>query len=133
MSSDDNSSYNDISLLDIKTQQFYTAQFWIFLFLLIPSMICSLFGLYHFLRAFQSFSPSPTLRFIIGYIDWTSSIVQTFLYSWIAIERHILIIHDHLLSSKTKRIFFHYIPPIAIILYCLLYYAIMFFGSSCEN
>src|ERR1700727_1396068 len=51
MSSIDNSSSNDdISLFDIATQRLYYAEFWVFLLLIIPSMICSFFGLYHFLR-----------------------------------------------------------------------------------
>jgi uncharacterized membrane protein YfcA len=43
MSTQDNSSYIDL-------QQFYYIQYWIFLVLIIPSIICSLFGIYHFLR-----------------------------------------------------------------------------------
>jgi hypothetical protein len=49
MSTGDNNTSNDVSLFDIDTQQLYLTQFWIFLLLIIPSIICSLFGLYHFL------------------------------------------------------------------------------------
>jgi hypothetical protein len=169
MSTEDNSSYNDISIFDIDTQRFYSIQFWIFLFLIIPSIICSLFSLYHFLRdrilrqalnnhiiivlllinlfyeytdmslfihyfrCFQSFSPTSTFRLIWGYIDWAFYALQLILYDWITIEKHILIFHDHLLSTARKRIFVYYLPPIIITIYCLLYYAMVFFASQCEN
>ncbi|CAF1086811.1 unnamed protein product [Adineta steineri] len=43
-------SNDDTSLFDIGTQQSYAIQFWIFLFLIIPSIISALFALYHLLR-----------------------------------------------------------------------------------
>ncbi|CAF1170602.1 unnamed protein product [Adineta steineri] len=164
ITSDDNTS-----LFDIGTQQFYAIQFWIFLFLIIPSMIFALFALYHLLRervlrqalynhiiiilliinlfyqmtdvclvihyfrSYQSFIPTPTFRLFWGYIDWTFCTLQYFLYAWITVERHILIFHDHLLSTRKKRFFIHYVPPVILTIYCLLYYAIVFFASLCEN
>ncbi|CAF0955743.1 unnamed protein product [Adineta steineri] len=169
MSDTNMTSDDDTSLFDIDTQQFYASQFWIFLFLIIPSMIFALFALYHLLRdralrqalhnhiiiilliinlfyqmtdvylvihyfrCYQSFIPSPTFRLIWGYIDWTFCTLQYFLYAWVTIERHILIFHDHLLSTKKKRLFIHYVPPVILTIYCLLYYAIVFFVPPCEN
>jgi hypothetical protein len=49
-------------------------------------------------------------------------------YSLTAIERHILIFHDRWVSTRKKRIFNHYIPIIALVLYCLLYYMIVIYS-----
>ncbi|CAF1086753.1 unnamed protein product [Adineta steineri] len=169
MSDTNITSDDDTSLFDIDTQQFYATQFWIFLFLLIPSMISALFALYHLLReralrqalhnhiiiilliinlfyqmtdmcffihyfrTYQSFMPTPTFRLFWGYIDWSIYGVQFFLYAWVTIERHILIFHDHLLSTRKKRFFIHYLPPVIITIYPLLYYAIVHFVPTCEN
>ncbi|CAF1078748.1 unnamed protein product [Adineta steineri] len=162
-------SNDDTSLFDIGTQQSYAIQFWIFLFLIIPSMIFAFFALYHLLReralrqalhnhiiiilliinlfyqmtdmcffihyfrTYQSFMPTPTFRLFWGYIDWSIYAVQSFLYAWVTIERHILIFHDHLLSTRKKRLFIHYLPPVIITIYPLLYYAIVHFVPTCEN
>ncbi|CAF2941198.1 unnamed protein product [Rotaria sp. Silwood2] len=56
-----------------------------------------------------------------------------FLYAWATIERHILIFHNGLMSTRTKVIFVHYLPPIIIIVYCLVYYTTIFFVVECEN
>ena len=87
----------------------------------------------HYFRTFLSFSPPPTFRLIWGYIDWTFYALQVILYAWITIERHILIFHDHLVSTRKKRIFVHYLPPVIISIYLLLYYTTVFFGAQCEN
>ena len=169
MSTGDNNTSNDVSLFDIDTQRLYSAQFWVFLVLIIPSIICSLFGLYHLLfnralrqalnnhiiilllftdlfynftdislfihcfRTFQSFSSTPSFRLAWGYIDWTFYFLQLILFAWATIERHILIFHDQLVTTRKKRLFFHYLPPIIITIYCLMHYALVFFAPQCEN
>ncbi|CAF3723568.1 unnamed protein product [Adineta steineri] len=169
MSTVDNSSNEDLSIFDVDTQQFYSTQFWVFLFLIIPSLIGCLFALYHLLlnrnlrrelhnyamiilliinlfysltniscfihyfRTFETFTIIPVLRLIWGYVDWQVYVLQFLLYAWITIERHILIFHDQLISTRKKRIFFHYFPPFIIILYCLLYYTLVYFASQCVN
>ncbi|CAF1570332.1 unnamed protein product [Adineta steineri] len=169
MSDTNITSNDDTSLFDIDTQQFYAIQFWIFLFLIVPSMIFALFALYHLLReralrqalhnhiiiilliinlfyqmtdmclfihyfrSYQSFMPTPIFRLIWGYIDWSIYTLQFFLYAWVTVERHILIFHDHLLSTRKKRFFIHYLPPVTLTIYCLLYHAVVFFTTLCEN
>jgi len=169
MSTTDNTSYDYTSLFDDATQQFYAIQFWIFLLLFIPSIIISLFALYHFFldralrqplynhviiglfiidlffqltdvswyiyyfRCFLSFPRSPIFRLVWGYIDWSGYEIQVILYAWVTIERHILIFHEKLLDTRKKRLFLHYLPPVIITIYCLLYYAMVFFASKCEN
>lgn len=70
---------------------------------------------------------------IWGYIDWTFYILQTILFAWATIERHILIFHEHLVSTRKKRFFFHYLPISILILYILIFYIIVYFFPSCEN
>jgi hypothetical protein len=169
MASNENGSWNHTPMIDIDTQEFYFTQFWIFLFLTIQSIICSLFGLYHFLltgtlrqalsnhiiiflllialfydftdmswyinyfRTPTTFSSTPAFRLAWGYIDWTFFTLHIILYAWATVERHILIFHDQLLSTRKKRFFVHYLPPVVITIYCLLYYSIVFFVVQCTN
>ena len=142
MSTTNNTSYDYTSLFDNDRQRFYAIQFWVFLLLIIPSLIVSLFGLYHFFRdrtlrqplhnhviiylfvinlfyeltnvswyihyfrCFLVFSSSPAFRLVWGYIDWSIYTLQIILYAWITIERHILIFHDRLVGTRTKRFLF---------------------------
>ncbi|CAF4904509.1 unnamed protein product [Rotaria socialis] len=85
----------------------------------------------HYFRCFETFSATPAFHLIFGYIDWAVFTLQYILYAWITAERHILIFHNQLLSTSRNRLLFHYIPPILLTIYCLLYYAIIFFASKC--
>lgn len=85
----------------------------------------------HYFRSYPSFKPSLTFRLIWGYIEWTFFVIQYALYAWVTIERHILIFHDHLVSTRNKRFYVHYLPPFLIIIYVLIYYAVVFFIPSC--
>ena len=87
----------------------------------------------HYFRSFQSFSPSPIFRLIWGYIDGTFYTLQVILYAWATIAGHILIFHGQLVATRKKCIFLHYLPPIILSIYCLLYYAVVFFGVQCKN
>ncbi|CAF3863444.1 unnamed protein product [Rotaria sp. Silwood1] len=147
----------------------YTAIFWSFLIFLIPSIICSLFVLYHLLfdrtlrhglhnhviiivliiglicdvtlypwmlyyyRYDGKWNRSPIFCIIWVFIDWGLYITHTVLFSWATIERHILIFHDQWVSTKIKRFFVHYLPLIALLFYCLIFYLVLDFFPSCEN
>lgn len=87
----------------------------------------------HFFRTYTSFSMSRTVRLIWGYIDWTFFAMQVLLFAWTTVERHILVFHNHLVSTKIKRFFLHYLPPIIIIVYCTIYYTLVIFAFGCEN
>jgi hypothetical protein len=146
-----------------------TVRFWSYLIFLIPSIICSLFALYHLLfdrtlrQALNNHifvlilivglicevTDYPWLLYyyrhdgiwdrslifcqIWGFIDWGLYIAQTILFAWATIERHILIFHDGWVSTKKKRIFIHYLPPIVLLLYCLIIYTVVYFFPSCQN
>jgi hypothetical protein len=76
---------------------------------------------------------SPIFCQIWGFLDWGIYITQTILFAWATTERHILIFHDKWVSTREKRFFMHYLPPILILLYCLIFYVIVYFLPVCEN
>ena len=76
---------------------------------------------------------SLTFCVIWGFIDWAIYMLQILLFAWAAVERHILIFHDKLVSTRRKRFLFHYLPPVLIIIYCLFFYSFVYFYPSCSN
>jgi len=70
---------------------------------------------------------------IWSYIDWTFYVLQTMLFAWATIERHILIFHDHWMRTKTRQIFIHYLPPLIVIVYCIVFYILVDTLAPCEN
>jgi hypothetical protein len=51
---------------------------------------------------------------------------------WTSIERSLLIFHGNLYTTAKHRLFFHYLPPIAIIVYMILFYTVAIFIYPCE-
>jgi hypothetical protein len=51
---------------------------------------------------------------------------------WISVERYLLIFHRGLYTTAKRRLFFHYLPLIIIIVYILLFYAVAIFIYPCE-
>jgi hypothetical protein len=76
---------------------------------------------------------SPIFCTIWGFLDWPMYLIQTIIFAWTTIERHILIFHDKWISTKWKRFFLHYLPLIILLLYCLIFYIIVYFFPFCEN
>lgn len=68
-----------------------------------------------------------------GFFDWGAYIMQTVLFAWTTIERHILIFHERWVGTRKKRIFVHYLPLTIILLYCLILYTMVFFFPPCAN
>lgn len=56
----------------------------------------------------------------------------TFLMAWISFERHIIVFHDHLLSTQKKRLLIHYVPLTVLILYGVLFYLCAICFYPCE-
>ncbi|CAF0770595.1 unnamed protein product [Adineta steineri] len=146
----------------------YIIRCWIYLIFVIPSLLCSIFNLYHFIvdrtlrkalynhiiililslcllynitdiiwliHFYRTISPiSYTYIFCIlwTYIDFAPFVSITLLVAWASIERHILIFHQNLVSTRTKRLFAHYLPMIIFTLYPLIYYMVMFFIIPCS-
>ncbi|CAF1477516.1 unnamed protein product [Rotaria sordida] len=169
MSSEDNSSHEDILELSAEIHISYPVRFWILLLFYIPSVICSLFIFYNFIihrqlrhalhnhviflllfinlivqltgipwilnyyRLEYVWPQNPSFCLTWIFIDEALYITTTLLFAWATIERHILIFHDHLVSTKYKLIFFHYLPTVIIILYCICYNIITIIVPPCEN
>ncbi|CAF1476510.1 unnamed protein product [Adineta steineri] len=70
---------------------------------------------------------------IWGFLDWGVFVLYIILLAWATIERHILIFHDRWVSTKTKRMFLHYLPIVFLILYGLIFYIIIYFFSTSEK
>ena len=76
---------------------------------------------------------SPIFYLVWVFIDYAFYSTQIALFAWATIERHILIFHDQWLATERKRLFLHYVPIGAILIYCLIYYSLVYFGPFCEN
>ncbi|CAF3360585.1 unnamed protein product [Rotaria sp. Silwood2] len=169
MSGEDNSSYDDTTVLHSEIAIPYLVRFWIILLFYIPSIICSLFVFYHFIinrtlrqalhnhviflllfinlivqltsipwilnyyRLGNVWPQNPLFCLTWIFIDEALYITTTILFAWATIERHILIFHDQLVSTKYKFIFFHYLPIVIILLYCISYNIIAIILPPCEN
>jgi hypothetical protein len=120
-----------------------TVRFWTYLIFDILSVACSLFVLNYLLfdrtlhRAFSNHVIIVLLS--IGFLNelisvpWILYLTQVILVAWATLERHILIFHQKWVSTRNKRFFFHYLPIIAILIYCLIYYSIIIVGPFCKN
>ncbi|CAF1015667.1 unnamed protein product [Rotaria sp. Silwood1] len=144
-------------------------KFWIYLVILVPSIICSLFVLYYllldknlrrglnnhtiivlificlicqvtiypwmlyFYKNGNHWHRTLTLCRIWGFIDWGFYITQAIIFAWTSIERHILIFHDLWVATRKKRFFIHYLPLILLMLYCLMFYSLVYFFPFCKH
>ncbi|CAF1189351.1 unnamed protein product [Rotaria sp. Silwood1] len=169
MSSENNNSYDDTSVLPSEITIPRPIRFWTILIFYIPSLICSLFIFYNviihrtlrqalhnhvivlllFINLIVQLTSIPWILnyYHLGnvwpqnsffcltwiFIDEALYITTTLLFAWATIERHILIFHDQLVSTKYKLIFFHYLPIVIILLYCICYNIITIIVPPCEN
>lgn len=76
---------------------------------------------------------SRAFNLIWVFIDYAFYSTQVALFAWATMERHILIFHEQWVSTRRKRLFVHYAPITAILLYCQVYYILVYFGPFCEN
>ena len=81
----------------------------------------------------QALWPIPVFCIVWITVDEGLGIAITLFFAWAAIERHILIFHDRLVSTRRKIILFHYLPISTIILYLICYISIVIIFPSCEN
>ncbi|CAF3004197.1 unnamed protein product [Rotaria sp. Silwood2] len=108
----------------------------VIIIVLIIGLVCDVtlypWMLYYY-RYDGKWNRSPIFCIIWAFIDWGLYITHTVLFAWATIERHILIFHDQWVSTKIKRFFFHYLPLIALLFYCLIFYLVLDFFPPCEN
>jgi len=57
----------------------------------------------------------------------------TILLAYGSFERHILIFHSNLVSTRRKRWIFHYIPLCCVLIYCFVFYSYAIFFAPCQN
>lgn len=87
---------------------------------------------------YNDYNRAPVIRSEIFYFFWTYInysfySLQVELFAWATIERHILIFHDHWISTRRRRFFLHYFPVIAITIYYLIYFAFVHFYPFCKS
>ena len=104
--------------------------------LLLIGLVCQL-TLYPWMLVYYSrageWTRSLVLCSIWGFTDWGLYLTQVIIFAWASIERHILIFHDKWVSTRRKRFAVHYLPLILLLLYCLIFYGVMYFFPPCEN
>jgi hypothetical protein len=165
MSISNNTNTTQSSHVNVDISFSYPVRFWIYLLGDIPSIICSIFVLYHLLfdRTLRhalnnhviiilliieltdvpwtlhyylyntNMIETPAFCIIWGWINFGLYVTQLLVFAWASLERHILIFHDQWVSTKRKRFFVHYLPPILILAYCFIYFAVVFLFPPCQN
>ena len=81
----------------------------------------------------EPWQASPAFYLFWVFFDYAMYSLQIALFAWASIERHILIFHESWVSTSKRRICLHYLPIMVIIVYYLIYYAIVHFVPQCEN
>jgi hypothetical protein len=78
-------------------------------------------------------SATPAFCMIWWFLDFTLYNTQTVILAWASIERHILIFHSKYLTTKQQKIFYHYLPPVILMVYLLCFHTNVLIFPSCEN
>ncbi|CAF1405652.1 unnamed protein product [Adineta ricciae] len=82
----------------------------------------------------NSFHPSTNICLLWWLIDYGAYGAVIIMLTWASFERHILIFHhNRFLSTKRKRIIFHYIPLGLIAIYIIGFYIGVIIFPPCEN
>ncbi|CAF4404310.1 unnamed protein product, partial [Adineta steineri] len=76
---------------------------------------------------------TPILCLIWWFIDWGFYYTIAVLLVFASFERHILIFHSHLVATRRKRLIFHYIPILIILLLMCTFYVVAIFAPICES
>jgi hypothetical protein len=65
--------------------------------------------------------------------DYSLEGALLFTMAWGSIERHLLIFHNFLVSTRRKRIIFHILPTLSVCVYPWIFYFAAIILNSCEN
>lgn len=76
---------------------------------------------------------TPAFCLIWWFFDFALYSIQTNILAWASIERHILIFHSRYVNTRKQRLLYHYLPPLVLIIYLILFHLGVFFFPSCEN
>ena len=146
-----------------------SVRFWTLLLLVIPSIICSCFLLFHllinkilrsqlinhiiivllilgliielvdiplhliFLQINIVYPSTPALCELWWIIDFGLYSGCTILMAWGSIQRYLLIFYDRLFSNRNKRLLFHYLPLIILLIYIITFYITATVFPPCKN
>ncbi|CAF1443280.1 unnamed protein product [Adineta steineri] len=78
-------------------------------------------------------SQTPTFCMIWKFLDSCIYASIAKLVAWASIERHIIIFHNKWVSTKIKRLLFHYIPLLLIVICDIICYAIITPMNGCNR
>lgn len=78
-------------------------------------------------------SATEAFCLIWWFLDFTLYNTQTIILAWASIERHILIFHSRILSTRKQRFYYHYLPLILLLVYLICFYIGVIFIPPCEN
>lgn len=109
---------------------------YVILFTLFYSFVVTAFMIPTVLDSHRS---KPTIHWsliackIRSFIETTSLIAINLLLAWGSFERHLLVFHINLFNVEWKKFCFHYMPPILISIYLVIFYIYGSFIYPCEN
>ena len=86
-----------------------------------------------FTRRGIAFSQQPAVCLVWWFVDLGVYSTAAIILAWMSIERHILVFHDRLLSTRAKRLAFHYLPLALLLIYATIYYTLVIFNPPCDN
>lgn len=84
-------------------------------------------------RAGRVLSPTPIFCLIWWLFDDCLYNIQTLVLAWASIERHILIFHSKYIITSRQKLFYHYLPPIILIIYLFTFHMGVLFFAPCKN
>jgi hypothetical protein len=88
--------------------------------------------LIHLYRTGTAISSTAAFCFAWAYLSAVCLASTTFLMAWASIERHVLIFHAHWLRTPNRRIWFHYLPLCACLLWPMVFFGITYIGLPCS-
>ena len=65
--------------------------------------------------------------------DYSTSSMLLMNMAWGSVERHVLVFHNSLMSTRRKRQIYHLLPMFLVSIYPLIFYFVVIFLNSCEN
>ncbi|CAF1357147.1 unnamed protein product [Adineta ricciae] len=95
-------------------------------------MLTDMIWYIHFYQTNSSLASTPMFCQIWAYVDIAGFVSIVDLTAWAAVERHILIFHQNLISTQLKRFVFHYLPLIIFSIYPLIFFFVVFFILPCD-
>ncbi len=76
---------------------------------------------------------SPVFCMLWWFVDLCSFYTCQILVAWASFEQHILVFHHHLFDQKWKKICFHYMPPLILIIYMWIFHMYVIFLYPCDS